>query len=149
MTKAVLVLALVAVSFINIYQASDSPNYGTFFAMRGGYARTDLSSDHTQNIINEIFHKCSNGKSCSKVAENVKTKIYKTVAVGQEFLLEKQNARIWNRGKTRPGGGGNLLQALWFGLPSQVTGCFRYLTLIIGNVPCLFSRLQDCLVKFA
>ena len=100
MTKTFLVFAFLAVSYINFYQASDSPNYGTFFAMTGSYARTDLSNDNTQNIIDENFHRCSNEKSCSKVAENVKTKKYKIIAIVQEFLFEKQDARIWKRGRT-------------------------------------------------
>ena len=97
--NAILTFALVTIFFFdNFYQASNSPNYGTFFAMREGFSRTDPSSDDTKNIIDESFHKCSNEKSCSKIAENVKIKKYKIVAVGEELSFENRDTRIWLKG---------------------------------------------------
>lgn len=98
MTKPILVVALAAIFFINFYQASDSQNYGSFFMTRDDFANSDPSSDDTNNIIDESFHKCSNKKSCGKVAENFKTNKCKIVAVGQELPCEKQNTRIWHKG---------------------------------------------------
>ena len=98
MVSAVLVLALVAISFINVYQASNGPNYGTFFTTKDGFARKDPSKDNVRNIIDKSFHKCSIEKSCCKVAENFRTNKYNIVAVGQELKFEKQDIRIWHKG---------------------------------------------------
>ena len=98
MTKAVFGLVLAVISFLSIYQASKSQSYGTFFAMRDVYTSTEASSGDNQNIIDESFHKCSNAKSCCKVAENIKTNEYKIVAVGQELPFLKRESRIWHKG---------------------------------------------------
>ena len=99
MINAVLLLGLVAiVSFVNFYQASSSPSYGIFFAVRDGSTRTDPSSDDTKNIIDDSFHRCSYEKSCSKVAENVKTNKYKIIRCGEASSFEKHDRRIWHKG---------------------------------------------------